>query len=276
MGDDASSISQPNQHGNAAANDDRDLFGDLTFGGDHASNNTSGEQSNQSSSRTSGAGQQSKQYYIRLLLLGKKPERFLESTTIPTFLEWGSPVICRVPKYIVTRAIAGVTKKHSLQDRICQYYSEAIVAALSSDPGIKCSFVEHAPTDAELEANNETKTFAVITMVHLAASSSFSGGGTVVAASSTMSLSAGGDLTMAAGSKRFFFRSKVATTPRNNLMTSPSSHGGGRAKATWTMGFVETMVARRFPCALSRQRSIITSEYVSGAAEGNLENLYQC
>jgi len=200
----------------------------------------------------------SKQYYIRLLLLGKKPERFQESTTIPTFLEWGSPIICRVPKNIVSRAFAETdnTKFKTVDERICKFYSESVIAALSCDPNIKCFFIESAPTEKYLQLNQE-KTFVVITIVHMAVSS-------LVGAAEQS------DLTMAAGSKRFFFRTKIDASPKSLTPTSIVSN------KIWSIGFVETMVATRFPCPLSRQRSIISSEYITGPVEGNIECLYQC
>jgi hypothetical protein len=38
--------------------------------------------------------------YVVVRIFGKKPARFKESTTIPTFLEWDIPCVCRVPKTI--------------------------------------------------------------------------------------------------------------------------------------------------------------------------------
>ena len=47
---------------------------------------------------------QGRQFYVCVELMGKKTARFCESTSLPTFLEWESPSICRVPRHVASRA----------------------------------------------------------------------------------------------------------------------------------------------------------------------------
>lgn len=41
--------------------------------------------------------------FVRIRVYGMKPRRFEESTTIPTFLEWDKPCVCRVPTMIADK-----------------------------------------------------------------------------------------------------------------------------------------------------------------------------
>jgi hypothetical protein len=73
-------------------------------------------------------------YFVRVLLSGKKPSRFLESTTLPTFLEWNKPCICRVPKEIVESALTS-TARHPerLEETMCSEFGKPIRNALLRD-----------------------------------------------------------------------------------------------------------------------------------------------
>ena len=202
--------------------------------------------------------QRSRQYYVRLILLGKQPNRFMESTSLPTFLEWGMPSICRVPKKAVLRALQERSNK-PLEDRICACFAEPLLRALAQEIPEDCIVLcDQPPTEADLLRFGDAKTYVIVTVLHMAAS-------TMVHRSGESEFS---DLTMAGGSKRFFFRSKVPVSPK--LESSGSAASG---KLAITPSFVESMVGQRFPCALSRQRAIITSEYISGAMDGDL---YKC
>jgi hypothetical protein len=201
----------------------------------------------------------SRQYYIRLVLLGKKPKRFLESTALPTFLEWERPAICRVPRNIVLRAIEERRGK-DFDGLLCAIFAQPLLLSLAqevSDDNIV--FRDYPPMESEIESNN-TKTFVIVTLLQMASSMA-----------SQANQRDCNDLMMAGGSKRFIFRRKAAATAQ--LESSSSSTSGNLSKAPC---FVESVVGQRFPCALSRQRVIFTSEYVSGALENEAEGLYRC
>lgn len=64
-----------------------------------------------------------RQYYVRVILSGKKPHRFLESTTIPTFLEWNNPCICRVPQRVIESVVAsGARDPARMEERIVKEF----------------------------------------------------------------------------------------------------------------------------------------------------------
>lgn len=71
--------------------------------------------------------------YVRVILRGNKPPRFVESTTIPTYFEWNMPSICRVPMSLVSKArqlkISSPMKTED--DWICSLFAERYVSALN-------------------------------------------------------------------------------------------------------------------------------------------------
>ena len=77
---------------------------------------------------------QAKPYYVRLVLSGTKPKRFQESTTLPTFLDWNTPCICRVPKDIVQQTLSSVPKESSrLETVMCTRFCKLIRDGLLQD-----------------------------------------------------------------------------------------------------------------------------------------------
>merc|ERR1739838_611169 len=70
------------------------------------------------------------QYYVRVALFGKKPSRFKESTSLPTFLEWETPSICRVPQTTIAEASK---KDGTVESRICAAFAEPLLRALSNE-----------------------------------------------------------------------------------------------------------------------------------------------
>jgi len=73
------------------------------------------------------------QIYVRVVLYGNKPQRFKESTTIPTFFEWESVTICRVPKPALMAAASMTHQQDSLEESICRNFAKPLVEALRSD-----------------------------------------------------------------------------------------------------------------------------------------------
>jgi len=143
------------------------------------------------------------QMYVRVVLHGNKPQRFKESTTIPTFFEWKMPSICRVPKSTLMAARNTKHRNESWEDCICRTFAKPLVEALKSEdasPSIVAT--DQTTTD-------ETKTYISVMVVHKK---------------------------NAMRSRKFFVR---------------HDHDGS---------ITEYTVAHKFPHALSRQRSLITSE----------------
>ena len=70
--------------------------------------------------------------YVRVILRGKKPARFRESTTIPTYFEWNMPSICRVPMHLVLKAQQALSNSSmkTEDDCICSAFAEKYISAL--------------------------------------------------------------------------------------------------------------------------------------------------
>ena len=198
------------------------------------------------------------QYYVRVILLGKKPERFKESTAIPTFLEWESPSICRV-KQSLLRASAKLKEKsnqlttNEIEARICSAFAKPLISALAKElPMDSIVLRMNMPSESALQKEGSKKTFVVVSLVHM----SYPGyaNAQLLRDSSIM------EILSAGGSKRFLFYSrespsaKYTIAGRNIINNNLSSRLPGS-------GLMELTVGLRFPCALSRQRTIITSEY---------------
>lgn len=203
------------------------------------------------------------QFYARVTLLGRKPSRFFESTTIPTFLEWGVPSICRVKKKLVSQAISEQHDKvqwvsrQTNSDRskeeelMCKAYAGPLITALSKDLAtesiVLCS---QNPSDVVVKAEGNKMTYVIITPVRK-----------------------GGDDSSSIGAKRFISKNHL---PNSSSLNREGSNINGRALKSFTSGYIESTVAQRFPCALSRQRSIITSEFISGNSDFHNQALYHC
>lgn len=195
------------------------------------------------------------QYYVRLLLLGKKPSRFEESTTIPTFLEWENPVICRVPKEIVLHAFESTRSQHKdksstnkkidtvIEEAICSSFAKSYLSALNEDTqATRTVLCYESPSIEELTKESET-TFLIVTLVHMKESffpnsGSHSGVDWEYNESDVFE------------SKCFVHAKKVAN---GDVHTVPR----------WT----EMTVAKKFPSCLSRQKTLITSEYITKSSE---------
>ena len=164
---------------------------------------------------------ENKQSYVRIILLGKKSNRFIESTTIPTYLGWETPYICRVPKEIIKKVITN-KEFHSatdelIEEEICRIFAHPYLLALNEDlTHCNLEFCTAMPDQEAIELKGENVMFFVVTMVH-AKSLSFN-------------------------CKKFVFK-------RNTHSYDGDSH------------FIEMTVAQKFPYALSRQPTLISTEY---------------
>jgi hypothetical protein len=204
-----------------------------------------------------------RQFYVRVELVGKKIARFCESTSLPTFCEWNSPTICRVPSHVVRSATASDTyllrddlsgspsiekaAQGSAEMRLCLAFSEPLLIALVREiPLENIVFGSRRPTDEELrgEALNE-KTYLIVSIGYDSVAALFS------KTSDTERYLGGVEQT-----KRLLFS--------NNVLDAPMSMSS-QQRVEKPTNFVEYTVAREFPCALSRQRTLLQSEFVSSS-----------
>eukprot|EP00565_Helicotheca_tamesis_P007120 CAMPEP_0185736936 /NCGR_PEP_ID=MMETSP1171-20130828/29220_1 /TAXON_ID=374046 /ORGANISM="Helicotheca tamensis, Strain CCMP826" /LENGTH=345 /DNA_ID=CAMNT_0028407709 /DNA_START=119 /DNA_END=1154 /DNA_ORIENTATION=- len=184
-----------------------------------------------------------RQYYVKVLLLGKKPERFIESTTIPTFLEWESSSICRVAKQSVVRAFAasGVSSlpkissaKGKVEQNICAAFAEPLLDALSNEIEPESIVLStEPPTDEIVNIEGATKTFLVVSLVHMEPLDVLNQRIGAMASDTSKPIE----------SKRFFVTKK----------------GTAKSRAS---SLIEFTVAQHFPCALSRQRTLKRASFI--------------
>jgi hypothetical protein len=179
----------------------------------------------------------SRQYYVRVIFSGIKPERFTERTTIPTFFDWDNACISRVPKHVVESAISSQSGE-KIEVEICNAFAKPFLSALGNSVVFR---------NAEIFRDlNETvgSTFLDISLVYMDIAG-LDGDGV-----------RGGVLE----SKRFFHRKSNASFQLSNGFRLPQLL---RGVAT---NLVELTVVNQFPCPLSRQRSLITSEFIEESA----------
>jgi len=167
-------------------------------------------------------------YYVRLFLSGKKPRRFEESTTLPTFLELDKPCICRVPKRVIVEASKSLKQNsHLSETSVCNAYGKAIRNALLQD--LDSTEIVFGTGTSKADVTDETITYVNIDVVHAESMDSKTG------------------LQENFG---YYYRRFL-----HNKHADPQQG----AVATRT----EMAVAIPFPCPLSRQRSMLTKEFVS-------------
>jgi len=161
--------------------------------------------------------------YVLLRLYGKKPPRFQESTTIPTFLEWEKPCICRVPKDI-SEDLSGTTPPS--MENICVKFAAPFLTYLSQEIG-KSSVVLRTSPSLSNASSRDDKTYVDVIPVEGTGNDPF-------------------QLSLASKRSKHFVHRKEPST------------------------LVETTVAKEFPCALSRQSSLLTTEIVSTRTPSSL------
>mmetsp|Transcript_16133 Transcript_16133/g.20458 ORF Transcript_16133/g.20458 Transcript_16133/m.20458 type:complete len:186 (-) Transcript_16133:59-616(-) len=161
--------------------------------------------------------------FVRVQLMGKKSNRFLESTTIPTFLDWDAPYICRVPSEAVWKAMNSDRIKnakknmksvpaHFIEDEICTTFAEPYIMFLREEiPESNIALCIEIPDEREVEKNETETLYFIVTPVRPVRSS-----------------------------KEKYYQSKK--------FHCQSTEQGSQ----------EITVANHFPCALSRQSTLIT------------------
>jgi hypothetical protein len=168
--------------------------------------------------------------YVRILLLGKKPSRFKESTSIPTFLDWGSACICRVPRNAVSESLKnafgrGEELQKSLEREICRTFSEPLTSALKEE--MDCKLLElltEVPLNTGSLENSE-KSYLVVTP-------------TIV-----KEVNRNNEIQ----SKRFQIKRRNPGPQNTEIVTSIT-------------------VAKHFPCAISRQPTLVTTEFTASGS----------
>jgi len=210
-------------------------------------------------------GKSNNNIFVRVLLLGRKPQIFSESTSIPTFIEWDTPYICRVKGNLVEKANRlsknrgkGTEKvfnesTSSLNEVISRSFAEPLIEGLSSAfGGTKSSiiFCLKRPSDSRLRKEGVDRTFLVVSMVEM--------GGNIGTNNAL--------LTSPVESKRFFSKKFVTSYGKD----VSQDHRNFRqmkedvVRSNNTSIIIESTVGQKFPCALSRQRVLITAELVPG------------
>jgi len=190
-------------------------------------------------------------YYVRVTLSGVKPTRFQESTSIPTYFEWDNPCICRVPEAVIAAAMK--SSSLDLTEKICKEFGEPLRKALACDSTSVIFRVgksgEKAWAGFDNEKGSESVTYLDVSMVHPDIAS--------------IDMPLGIIKQDVLECKRFLYR-KTITQPGNQIKQELDL--GLPATKDMTSSLVELTVARPFPCALSRQRTLLTSEFMEESA----------
>ena len=105
--------------------------------------------------------------YVRVILRGMKPIRFKESTTIPTFLEWNNPSICRVSTAIISKAKQTLSDNpmKSEDECICSAFAEKYTSALKAG-GTTSVILRIGATDNDV-ADDDTNTYIDVAVVQM-------------------------------------------------------------------------------------------------------------
>ena len=189
-------------------------------------------------------------YFVRIVLSGRKPTRFTESTTLPTFLEWDTPCICRVPKAFVEKTLANVGRNvNRVEETMCSLFAKPIRNALLLD-GIQSESIIFRLGNRSLQPSEKKDViFVDIGFVQMNIPESRGRGEYANLASPRQERNENFGSTNYDGrnvlSKHFIYR-------------KPPSAG-----EVISSTFVEVTVANKFPCPLSRQRILHISEFAS-------------
>lgn len=180
-------------------------------------------------------------FYVLIEISGTKPPRFQESTTLPTFMDWSMPCVCRVPQQVVDTAHK-IAKggSHALNECICVEYGKPLKLALASEKSPDSIILCHDLQSTSSGIRDPSKTFIDITILEA---------DTDLPDSMPFPLE----------SRRFFYQKNTANAdPRDDngklVIATP-------AKFMKTM--IEVTVANTFPLPLSRQCTLLTSKSAS-------------
>jgi len=164
--------------------------------------------------------------FVVVHISGHRPQRFLESTTLPPFLEFDAPCIYRLPCAYRHGDKGTIDARHSSPNDLCLRFAEPLLSSLRNDYRANSVVLSTVPKFGPTEDG--------VTYLHVFPIESVS---TVDLRTTAASLPL---------SKSFYYqKTKVGTTGMDSVV------------------LVEMKVANVFPCALSRQRVLITSEIES-------------
>jgi hypothetical protein len=161
-------------------------------------------------------------HFVALRLSGKKPRRFQESTALPTFLEFESVCVCRLPRKL-SESDAEASPALIATNVASRFASRLAAVLRSADDTTEVTIVTQ-PQESVSDDDN-------VTYLHAYAVDPMS-----LATSERKRL----------GSKTFFYRKDSGIQGANG--------------ADFSSTVVELKVAQEFPCPLSRQRVVLTSE----------------
>jgi hypothetical protein len=168
-------------------------------------------------------------FYVRLRLSGKKPQRFQESTTLPTFLAWDKDCICRIPNAVVDAALSCVpSNSDRLEVSVCTSFLKLIRDALLQDLDSNL-LVFHVGSTIARHGNTTDSNAENVTNIE-------------VGFVQPTDFRLGSEAVVFHEVRRFKYQ----------LDTK-----GGSADPT----VVEMTTATPFPCPLSRQTSVLTNEH---------------
>ena len=167
--------------------------------------------------------------YVRVILHGKKTRRFEESTTIPTFLDWANPYVCRVPGAAVEKALKfargkGHEYQESLANEVCKAFAEPLIMSLREEmEDRQIEFRSTMPSDNSLM--EAAKLFLIVTPV-----------------------------------------TSRETTRQNGIQSKRFRVRTAGNAGHSTEHVIDITVAKPFPCALSRQPSLVTTERIASGS----------
>jgi hypothetical protein len=183
-------------------------------------------------------------FYVLVSISGIKPPRFQESTTLPTFLVWNTPCVMRVPQHLVNSArLASRDDLQQLARNLCldvgKLLQQAIVHESVSRVELRLDFDQSNNTGCD----HSNTTFIDVTLLHT----------DVESMKFPFDFNSG-----ALETKRFFYkRLDPLLSDQEKAIHSPQW-----GKATT---LVEVTVAHTFPSVLSRQRALLTSEFLANS-----------
>lgn len=187
-------------------------------------------------------------FYLLVSVSGFKPPRFLESTTLPTFLDWNVPCVSRVSQREVDLAIAKQKKcsAESLKKFVCLEFAEVLRSALELEmpTGSVEICTDFFSCQPPTKSRDPAKTYLDLTVLHTSIE--------MMEMETSPQLSAG-----ILETKRFFYRKharpdSVPFKPEMSDTVGPYPVGSST--------IIEVTVAHSFPSILSRQRALLTSE----------------
>lgn len=189
-------------------------------------------------------------FFLRVLLSGEKPLRFTESTTLPTFLQWNSPWICRVPKAMVDKVLQTVGRDSGkLEETMCSAFAKPIRKALVRHGVPLGSIVFRLGNQSPSENDRSDMVYVDLGFVQAKGLDHGNGKNVAVASPSHQRHDFGAANYDGSNllSKHFTYRKPPGTS---EVISST---------------FVEVTVANSFPSPLSRQQALLMSEFGSNA-----------